>query len=527
MVVQIVPFLQRFGSSSRQDWSNEEISQLYRVENALVQLNIQLETDRGLSDEGDPWFVFCRRDGEVLVHIARFDSSYHLHAPTVPLHLCGASFVELTRTFVDRYPLNVPVKRGAKVILHPAAIFTALVAAAFFAADNNAQAAVIDGGGTQPDVLTVGTASASVSFIPRNKDYQDLISTKHGGLFPNNLSAYLNVVAATAVLVLDIVPGDVLIPAMTVPTSIDDIASLHAGDGALHTKIADIKVLEHERTVDSAAGYPSSEAATMHNSAVVGSIETGISPTNNASFATPLLENQIFNQTLLPAPQFDDGSLHLGVSEFSNLARVVVRGSGAAETVHDSGRGGDSISHDNITPSSGAFDAHTDSAIVANLSETAVSISSPSASAIAVWSRVAELIKDHTIDVQQEAIETVAHAQASSASPELSATTVEVSPVINGSVEPEGPRPTMANTAVSTADDNHFTAAVSAVVKDFVLSNPTVKFFSSHNSIIVFDGLTAVEDSSPLVVKTWHFDNGGTISIVGHADNPIHYDWVS
>ena len=49
------------------DWTNQELADLYRVEAILVQSNVKISTARGLSDEGDPWFAFCREDGEVFV----------------------------------------------------------------------------------------------------------------------------------------------------------------------------------------------------------------------------------------------------------------------------------------------------------------------------------------------------------------------------------------------------------------------------------------------------------------------------
>jgi collagen type I/II/III/V/XI/XXIV/XXVII alpha len=47
-------------------WTNEELAELYRVEHALAQAGIVVETDHGVTDEGDPWFVFCRPGGEVI-----------------------------------------------------------------------------------------------------------------------------------------------------------------------------------------------------------------------------------------------------------------------------------------------------------------------------------------------------------------------------------------------------------------------------------------------------------------------------
>jgi len=59
------------------DWSQRELAEFYRVEGALVNSGVAITTDRGLTDEGDPWFVFCREDnGDVIVHFARIDGEY-------------------------------------------------------------------------------------------------------------------------------------------------------------------------------------------------------------------------------------------------------------------------------------------------------------------------------------------------------------------------------------------------------------------------------------------------------------------
>ena len=71
------------------DWTRDEIAELYRIEHALVQSGLTVEIERGISDEGDPWFVFCRSDGEVLIHLTRFDGFYRLYSPALPSPLIG------------------------------------------------------------------------------------------------------------------------------------------------------------------------------------------------------------------------------------------------------------------------------------------------------------------------------------------------------------------------------------------------------------------------------------------------------
>lgn len=133
MVAQIVSFFSRVRASS--DWSQQELAEFYRVEAALIQAGIQVETDRGLSDEGDPWFVFCRADdGEVVIHFARFDGLYVIAGPAYEGIARGRDFAALTRDLISRHPLvqpRAPTKKS-NVVLHPAAFLIAIVGTAFF-----------------------------------------------------------------------------------------------------------------------------------------------------------------------------------------------------------------------------------------------------------------------------------------------------------------------------------------------------------------------------------------------------------
>jgi hypothetical protein len=111
------------------------LAELYRVEHALNQAAFAVETDYGVSDEGDPWFVFCHPDGQVVVHIARIDGLYHLFCLTLPGPLTGASFVALTKAYVSTLPKPQAMSRAGGVVAHPSALLSLLVAAAMFSVD--------------------------------------------------------------------------------------------------------------------------------------------------------------------------------------------------------------------------------------------------------------------------------------------------------------------------------------------------------------------------------------------------------
>jgi hypothetical protein len=119
-----------------QDWSQRELAEFYRVESALVQAGMSVWTDRGVTDEGEPWFVFGRADNEeVIAHFARIGGEYVIVSSVFPAAATGADFHSLVRELLSAHPYvvakNVGANRQQNVFLHPAALLTALLATAF------------------------------------------------------------------------------------------------------------------------------------------------------------------------------------------------------------------------------------------------------------------------------------------------------------------------------------------------------------------------------------------------------------
>lgn len=113
-----------------QDWSNDELAELYRVVDILSRTGVAIDTDKGLSDEGDPWFVFCRADtGDVIVHFARIGGQFVAVSAVTDDAVRGPNFRKVAEALVNRQPLIVPPPvAGQKLFLHPAVLLTALVA---------------------------------------------------------------------------------------------------------------------------------------------------------------------------------------------------------------------------------------------------------------------------------------------------------------------------------------------------------------------------------------------------------------
>jgi len=112
------------------DWSQRELAEFYRVENALIGSGVSIGTDRGVTDEGEPWFVFYRQDNEeVIVHFARIDGEYVVVSNLTEGIVRGRNFQTLVRELLESHPYVLPKSssRGQTVYLHPATLLAALV----------------------------------------------------------------------------------------------------------------------------------------------------------------------------------------------------------------------------------------------------------------------------------------------------------------------------------------------------------------------------------------------------------------
>jgi hypothetical protein len=117
-----------------QDWTNQELAEFYRVEASLVRGGFSVETDRGQSDEGDPWFIFSRTDtDDVIIHFARIDGGYIVASPALGKCARGPNFRALIEGLIESHPLVIPaVVGGGKLRIHPAALLVVLVSTCFF-----------------------------------------------------------------------------------------------------------------------------------------------------------------------------------------------------------------------------------------------------------------------------------------------------------------------------------------------------------------------------------------------------------
>ena len=122
----------------RGGWSNQDLAELYRIEAALVQAGISVDTEMGETDEGDPWFAFCGADScEVLVHVAIIDGEYHIAGTTASVIIKGHSFTDIVRQFMTREPaFMLGTARHNNVMIHPSSVLIAVFAAICLISDD-------------------------------------------------------------------------------------------------------------------------------------------------------------------------------------------------------------------------------------------------------------------------------------------------------------------------------------------------------------------------------------------------------
>mgnify|MGYP003148283637 CR=1 FL=1 len=143
-----ISFLQHSGEIPTPEvgWSNQELADLYRTQRILAQAGVTTEVDRGITDEGDPWFVFMDGQGEVLVHFSRFDGVYLVSSHLQEAPIKGESLQDLVTQFSNRVrpvdsrqeaPNVVSMARRHRdvVFIHPAAALAALVWSVYLMSD--------------------------------------------------------------------------------------------------------------------------------------------------------------------------------------------------------------------------------------------------------------------------------------------------------------------------------------------------------------------------------------------------------
>jgi hypothetical protein len=123
---------------SKMPWQNQDLAELYRVRDGLLAAGLNVEVDSGISDEGDPWFIYQKAGTDtIVVHIARIDDEIHVINCVTGNSYVGTSFREVSDRMLGEVPLALgrELRRSSNVVVHPRAFLTAFVAAAIMLVD--------------------------------------------------------------------------------------------------------------------------------------------------------------------------------------------------------------------------------------------------------------------------------------------------------------------------------------------------------------------------------------------------------
>ncbi len=581
MASQVLAFLRPHRRGT--DWSQEEIAELYRIEHALLRARFSLETDRGVSDEGDPWFVFCRADGEVLVHITRSDDGYLLFGLGLPAPLTGRAIGDISKSFVNQIPLNIPVKQkdGPQLFVHPAATLAIIVGMIFLANDDVSLVATGNGSSSSStDDQTAGLASGSDGGEPSAADGAEPAAADRtvkatvlavlGKLADGTLLGgprleaghqegnYLSIVCTIAAVMMGAsVALDDGIQALTLSVA-DTVADASAASTEAHQTAPDIVDSYMDARPDSSVVDPLSAEHSAVLSAIAHeddaplvratvNVSAVTSPESQPKSTTDAIANLDLPKS---APAVDE--------TMSGLARPIVETEAKLHT--ESGQ------HTEAAPARASLapvvvattveaapEATKQQASAPDVSAKPVTVHHEDAGVIAVEAPFRDLFKSLGLSDTVQIDRVVTHATLETLTLKIFAEpVVPLGPGASGvivvsdahvatppaqdyaSTQADGTRETMGGGGTRETDVEAVPADVAqgktplydlaarTILFYFFQENPNAQAVFYDGNALVFDADNHFE-AGPQVVKVWETDSGSTITLVGHAqDFAIH-----
>ena len=98
-------------------WDNQDIADFYRAVDILKRANLDIEVDSGVTDEGEPWFVFVRsEDGEVLAHFAQIDGQF-VAVSSMKHEVYKGSCIREIVDKIDEWNLVLPSRQAGRLFL--------------------------------------------------------------------------------------------------------------------------------------------------------------------------------------------------------------------------------------------------------------------------------------------------------------------------------------------------------------------------------------------------------------------------
>ena len=158
----------------KRSWDNQDIAEFYRATDILKQAGLNTEVDSGVTDEGDPWFVFIRPEsGDVIAHFAQIDGVFVAVSSLNREVYKGKDIRGIVDQMLNTHPMLLPQnKSGGRLLIHPTAALTAFLAAAFILNIDGVKASNLS------EILTatvldnntsIDYVSGSVEYTPRSE----------------------------------------------------------------------------------------------------------------------------------------------------------------------------------------------------------------------------------------------------------------------------------------------------------------------------------------------------------------------
>ena len=524
------------------DWSSQEIAEFYRVEAALVQAGVRVFVDRGVTDEGDPWFVFCREtDGEVIVHFARINGNYLIAAESIGPPIRGSDFRNALAEFVAINPTLIPLPsaRGAKLMLHPASLLAVVVATALYhMSGTEAVASSLDPVAVDAKHSPIhGSVSLETSgevSVDTNRKWSDWqIAAVVGAMIALAATEYSDSTKETffnlASKILD-TTNDHIVLAHSVVADASPVPDL---DGKVWTHgtldlndahiLFDISILSggglavgQQLQIGSNDGLSQklSTSATIQDSAAGDHWWTAlIHGGNNAP------------QFLAWTDTSSSISSDANAKGADQLALVFPAPSGQGgppptslvDLGHSNSAGGSS-SPDHPVTTSETFDTQT-AVVYVNSELNAANKIAPLISLSGNLS-VQGVISHGASDVLGSAlpspvVEAAGHSDGSGGVP-VATTVASASPVVGSTASP--PQSTAPSLQGTTYEP--FNAAAGEILDAFVRQN-TFEVLTSNNNVVLFDTHAADFSGPDFISRTWSMSDGSTISIVGTVPHSL------
>jgi len=511
--------------------SAQELAEFYRVEASLIQAGVSVSAERGLTDEGDPWFVFCRStDGDVILHFARVDGTYLIVSEVAGRTFSGRDFRQLLKRFIDENPRLVPLRLcgNPKLALHPAALLAAAVAAALFqmpggeAIANEINHNALDKTHSNPSqtkAVGVREAAHRTEYSPDQQIAAAIAVIIGLSAFDGERPEAQGVVDFSQPLQdlsQDLFGTSPSVTAEAIPPAIDfekhalSSSALREISESLTPLISNTDLANQNQIV-----------ATSSRSSGLDKFYADISgqPTLSNSLHGGLFQpsdvtNNVETTDTLDKIYIDHSGILQTSSSTGSLAKVLTPAHQPTLTMADA-RGSDLSA---LSGSQLAFATITNDLTAANLTATLTTLHSD-VSILDIISFAAS--KAFGADNLHDVLDAVDHAAVVTTSSFTTGATPSNAyrGLINSLLQSLGDSSTNRTDvaiAVSQSVNVHaFDAAADAIVNAFMRENK-FEILNSDRNVVLFDLDSSHYSGSNLVVQTWAMNDGSTISIVGH-----------